>query len=69
MSSVGFLQVLGHAESLAYEPWPEHNESLLEAVTYILAVQVIVLPLRCWIVQLCTHCDCLILAYSCAVLI
>jgi leucyl-tRNA synthetase len=31
---------LGHAESLAYEPWPEHDERLLVADTIGIAVQI-----------------------------
>ena len=32
--------VLGHSGSLAYEPWPEADESLLVQTTYNLPVQV-----------------------------
>ena len=35
------LQGLGHAESLAYEPWPQLDESLLREDTFTLPVQVL----------------------------
>jgi leucyl-tRNA synthetase len=33
-------QQLGHAESLAYEPWPEHDPQYLVAETLVVAVQI-----------------------------
>lgn len=34
------LQVLGHHDSLAYESWPEHDESLLVEDSVKLPIQV-----------------------------
>jgi leucyl-tRNA synthetase len=33
-------QRLGHAESLAYEPWPEYDPRCLEAETIVIPVQI-----------------------------
>lgn len=34
------LQVLGHSDTLTYEPWPTYNEELLVSDTFNLPVQV-----------------------------
>ncbi len=56
--------VLGHSGSLAYEPWPQADESLLVQNTYNLPVQVnssVVAALFCccssWVVGWCEDGD------------
>jgi leucyl-tRNA synthetase len=34
------VAALGHAESLAYAPWPEHDPAYLVAETVVVAVQI-----------------------------
>lgn len=34
------IQVLGHSDTLTYEPWPEHNEAYLAEDAIKLPIQV-----------------------------
>lgn len=42
--AAGSVQVLGHSDSLAYEPWPALNEEYLISDSFKLPIQVRALP-------------------------